>query len=60
MDTVRAAFVRWVALEKWREIEDLQTTLGFDLAQAVKEAGRCRAAVARLSVGCGKLKSGSF
>ena len=40
MDTVRTAFVRWVALEKWREIEDLQTTLGFDLAQAVNEAGK--------------------
>jgi hypothetical protein len=40
MDTVRAAFVRWVALEKWREVEDLMTTLGYDLAQAVKEAGK--------------------
>lgn len=40
MDTVRAAFVRWVALEKWREVEDLRTTLGYDLAQAVKEAGK--------------------
>ena len=40
MDTVRTAFVRWVALEKWREIEDLRTTLGFDLAQAADEAGK--------------------
>lgn len=39
MDTVRPAFIRWLALEKWREIEDLRTTLGFDLAQALDEAG---------------------
>jgi hypothetical protein len=40
MDTVRAAFIRWVALEKWREVEDLRATLGFDLKQALEEAGR--------------------
>jgi len=40
MDTVRAAFVRWVALEKWREVDDLRTTLGFELKQALEEAGR--------------------
>ena len=40
MDTVRAAFIRWLALEKWREIEDLRATLGFDLRQAVNEAGQ--------------------
>jgi hypothetical protein len=40
MDTVRAAFIRWLALEKWREIEDLRATLGFDLEQAVNEAGQ--------------------
>lgn len=40
MDTVRAAFVRWMALEKWREVEDLRTTLGMDLEQAIREAGR--------------------
>src|SRR3990167_142328 len=39
MDTVRGAFIRWLALEKWREVEDLRTTLGFDLAQALDEAG---------------------
>lgn len=39
MDTVRSAFVRWVALEKWREIDDLRTTLGMELEQAVDEAG---------------------
>ena len=40
MDTVRAAFVRWIALEKWREVEDLRETLGFDLKQAVDEASQ--------------------
>lgn len=40
MDTVRAAFVRWMALEKWREVEDLRATLGLDLEQAIKEAGQ--------------------
>ena len=40
MDTVRAAFIRWMALEKWREIEDLRATLGFDLGQAVHEAAQ--------------------
>lgn len=40
MDTVRFAFVRWVALEKWREIEDFRTTLGLNLGQAIDEAAR--------------------
>lgn len=40
MDTVRLAFIRWVALEKWREIDDLRTTVGLDLEQAIHEAGR--------------------
>jgi hypothetical protein len=40
MDTVRAAFIRWMALEKWREIEDLRATLGLDLEQAINEAGQ--------------------
>lgn len=40
MDTVRAAFIRWIALEKWREVEDLRETLGFDLGQAVNEAAQ--------------------
>jgi hypothetical protein len=40
MDTVRAAFVRWMALEKWREVEDLRATLGLDLEQAISEAGQ--------------------
>jgi hypothetical protein len=40
MDTARAAFIRWIALEKWREIEDLRDTLGCDLGQAVNEAAQ--------------------
>jgi len=40
MDTVRSAFIRWVALEKWREVEDLRSTLGLDLGQAMDEAAR--------------------
>jgi hypothetical protein len=39
MDAAREAFVRYVALEKWREIEDMRETLGFDWARAAKEAG---------------------
>lgn len=42
MDTVRAAFIRWSALEKWRELDDLRTTLGMSLEQALDEAGRFR------------------
>lgn len=40
MDTVRPAFIRWFALEKWREVEDLRGTLGMELEQALREAGR--------------------
>lgn len=40
MDAAREAFVRYVALEKWREIEDMRETLGFDWAQAAQEAGQ--------------------
>jgi len=39
MDTVRSAFIRWLALEKWREIEDLRATLGYGMEQALREAG---------------------
>jgi len=39
MDAAREAFVRFVALEKWREMEDMRETLGFDWAKAAKEAG---------------------
>ena len=40
MDTVRDSFIRWSALEKWRELDDLRTTLGMSLEQALDEAGR--------------------
>ena len=40
MDTVRAAFIRWRALEKWREVEDLRATLGYDVGPALEEAGQ--------------------
>ncbi|MBI4561439.1 MAG: hypothetical protein HY724_05290, partial [Candidatus Rokubacteria bacterium] len=40
MDAAREGFVRYVALEKWREIEDMRETLGFDWARAAKEAGQ--------------------
>jgi hypothetical protein len=38
MDVTRQAFVRHVALDKWREIEDLRETLGFDWTRAAAEA----------------------
>jgi len=38
MDTIREAFVRYLALEKFREVEDMKETLGFDDATAVREA----------------------
>lgn len=40
MDVVREAFIRWVALEKWREIEDLRDAAGLPWPQALDEAGR--------------------
>lgn len=40
MDAAREAFVRYVALEKWREIEDMRETLGFDRTRAAQEAGQ--------------------
>jgi hypothetical protein len=39
MDAAREHFVRYVSLEKWREIGDLRETLGFDWERAVQEAG---------------------
>jgi len=39
MDVVREAFVRYVALEKWREVQDLRETLGLDAVGAAREAG---------------------
>ena len=38
MDAAREAFVRHCALEKWREMEDMRETLGFDAVRAVEEA----------------------
>jgi hypothetical protein len=38
MDVTRQAFVRHLALDKWREIEDMRETLGFDWARAAEEA----------------------
>jgi hypothetical protein len=38
MDVTRQAFVRYVALDKWREMEDLRETLGFDWTRATEEA----------------------
>lgn len=40
MDAAREAFVRYVALDKWREIEDMRDTLGFDWSRAAAEAGQ--------------------
>lgn len=40
LDAGREAFVRHVALGKWREMEDIRETLGFDWPNAVKEASR--------------------
>ncbi len=39
MDVAREAFVRHLALDKWREIEDMRETLGFDWERALEEAG---------------------
>jgi hypothetical protein len=39
MDVAREAFIRYVALEKWREIEDMRQTLGFDWTRAAGEVG---------------------
>ncbi|HXG52937.1 MAG TPA: hypothetical protein VNN77_16180 [candidate division Zixibacteria bacterium] len=40
MDTARAAFVRYLALEKWREVDDLGSAAGLSLDRALEEAGR--------------------
>lgn len=39
MDAAREHFVRYMALERWREIEDTRETLGLDWERAVQEAG---------------------
>jgi len=38
MDVTRQAFVRHLALDKWREIEDMRETLGLDWTRAAEEA----------------------
>ena len=40
MDAAREAFIRYVALEKWREMEDARETLSFDWKGAAREAGK--------------------
>ncbi len=40
MDAALDAYIRDLALEKWRQVTDLQETLGVDTAQAVCDAGR--------------------
>lgn len=40
MDVAREAFVRYVALDKWREVQDARETLGLDWGQAVRECGQ--------------------
>jgi hypothetical protein len=40
MDTARPGFVRWMALEKWRELVDLRESAGLDAAGSAAEAGR--------------------
>lgn len=40
MDVAREAFVRHLALEKWREMEDLREAAGLGAEEAAREAGR--------------------
>jgi hypothetical protein len=40
MDVAREAFVRYLALEKWREIRDTSETLGVDWTRAALESAR--------------------
>ncbi len=39
MDAALDAYIRDIALEKWRQVTDLQETQGVDTAQAVRDAG---------------------
>lgn len=39
MDAALDAYIRHLALEKWRQVTDLQESLGVDTAQAVRDAG---------------------
>lgn len=38
MDVTRQAFVRHLALDRWRDIQDMRETLGFDWVRAAQEA----------------------
>jgi hypothetical protein len=40
MDAALDAYIRHLALQKWREMTDLQETLGVDLVRTAREAGR--------------------
>lgn len=40
MDVAREAYVRHLALDRWRDLRDLQDTLGLDVEAAVREAAR--------------------
>ncbi|MGE5304867.1 MAG: hypothetical protein ACM3TN_16270 [Alphaproteobacteria bacterium] len=40
MDAGREAFIRHTALGKWREMEDIRETLGFDWPSAAREAAQ--------------------
>ncbi len=40
MDAALEAYVRHLALQKWREVTDLQETLGLETALAVAQGGR--------------------
>ncbi len=39
MDAALDAYIRDLALEKWRQVIDMQETLGVDTAQAVRDVG---------------------
>ena len=39
MDAALDAYIRDLALEKWRQVTDMQESLGVNLAQAVRDAG---------------------
>jgi hypothetical protein len=39
MDAALDAYIRDLALEKWRQVTDMQESLGVDFAHAVRDAG---------------------
>lgn len=40
IDVAREAFIRHLALDRWRDVAELRETCGLPLAQALEEAGR--------------------